>query len=167
MSSIKKLKVINILKIILFNILFSSAYAAKHSADIGVSASVVPSCSVALSSLDFGDYILENTLPGTTILSITCTNGTPYTISIDKGMGIGATLTNRLLTRSGSSETLQYNLYQDALHTIVWGDNTGERVLNEVGTGSVKTFTLYGFIQANQKAPAGNYYDSLTVTVTY
>jgi spore coat protein U-like protein len=73
---------------------------------------------------------------------------------------------------SFSSNQLQYNLFTDALHTIIWGDGSSgtssvsdSYILNLLST--TRNYTVYGQIPASQNVAVGAYTDSIIATVTF
>jgi len=86
-----------------------------------------------------------------------------YEISIDTGNS--GTFTPRQLMHS-SGATLNYNLYTDLQRTQILGDGT---VGTTTVSGSCLTLciplTVYGRIPINQWGPAGEYSDTVTVTL--
>jgi len=122
---------------------------------------------------------LSAVIDSTSNLSVLCTNTTPYSVSL--GAGANGTILQRQL-KSGSV-AVNYNLYADAVHSIIWGDgatagsvvglngsaiNTGSTVgTGGVGTGNPQTLTVYGEV-ATQAAPApGTYTDNIAVVVNF
>jgi spore coat protein U-like protein len=58
-------------------------------------------------------------------------------------------------------------LYSDALRTLNWG-NTSASWVSGTGTGAAQTLTVYGLIPLQTTpAPATDYADTVTITVTY
>jgi spore coat protein U-like protein len=113
----------------------------------------------------FGNYDVFATAATTTTgkVRVNCVSGANYTISLSAGAG---TFASRVMTGSGSR--LDYNLFTDTQHLTVWGDGTsGSVTVSGTGTGSNTTYTVYGLIPAQQNVTAGNYSDTITVTVTY
>ncbi|MET0545570.1 MAG: spore coat U domain-containing protein [Caulobacterales bacterium] len=131
-----------------------------------VTASVAASCSVDAHDLAFGAYnpFSGTDLPGATTIDVTCTNGTTYVVSIDAGGGSGATVATRKMT---AVSTLNYSLYRDASHTLVWGITSGANTVAGTGSGALQTLNVYGLVPAGQAVPAGSYVDNVLVTVTY
>ncbi|MDX2236267.1 MAG: spore coat U domain-containing protein [Hyphomonadaceae bacterium] len=144
-----------------------SAHAATASDTMTVTATVVQSCQVVANDLSFGAYnpIATTDLDATTTLDVTCTSGTGYIVSMDAGVGSGATIATRKMTSSGN--TLNYSLYRNAARTQVWGQTSGTDTVSGTGTGAVQSLTVYGRAPAAQAAPPGSYSDTVTVTVTY
>lgn len=134
-----------------------------------VSATVTPACHIVASPLDFGsfDATTGNAVAAPGSVSVTCTKDTAYTVGADAGSGSGATFAARQMPSNGN--LLQYSLFTDASHTSVWGDGTSSsNALSGNGSGSSDTVNFYGQIAAGQTtAPAGDYSDTVTVTVSY
>lgn len=145
----------------------ASAWAGTDTASMAVSATVVASCDVSANAMAFGSYdpVSSTPLDSSTTLSVICTNGTGYEVSMNAGSGSGATIAARRMT--GSSATLNYSLYRDSNRTNVWGATTGSNVVTGTGSGAAQSLNVYGRVPVNQTAPAGAYSDTVTVTVTW
>ena len=131
---------------------------------MAVSATVQDSCIVSASPLAFGTYS-GTAVAAQTNISVTCTNSISYVVSLDGGTTSGGTPTARLMTNG--TVTLAYNLFQNLSHATVWGNTSGTNTEAGTGTGSAQSITVYGLIAAGQYPAAGNYGDTITVTVTY
>ena len=79
----------------------------------------------------------------TSTTTVTCTNTTPYNVGFNAGTAPGATVTTRKMTGPGGA-LLAYALYQDAAHTINWGNTIGTDTETGTGNGSGQTLTVYG-----------------------
>jgi spore coat protein U-like protein len=67
-----------------------------------------------------------------------------------------------------SSAQLNYNLYSDAGFSANWGNTPGTDTVAGTGIGSAQALIVYGVIPAGQTSvAAGNYSDTLIVTLTY
>lgn len=145
----------------------SALNAATATTTFSVTATVLQVCAVSASTLAFGNYDPTSATPtdGTTTVSVTCTNGTAYTIGLNAGTGSGATVASRKMT--ASSNLLNYTLYQDNLRATVWGNTVSTDTVAGTGSGAAIPHTVYGRIPAQQTAPTGSYSDTVTVTVTY
>lgn len=137
---------------------------------LNVSANVASNCLVTAASLDFADYDGSAPVDGSADLSVRCSNGTLYTISL--GDGANGTIAQRML-KSGTDE-LEYNLFTSAARDTIWGETAGVDTVGGTGQGmsstKANTHTVYGTIAntaANQDAPTGLYTDSVAVTVAY
>jgi len=131
-------------------------------------------CSVSSSGLSFGEYdvlsLHENYSIGN--LSVSCTGlsetaSVAYEIQLGRGSG---TYGSRTLTSGGN--VLAYNVYTQANHLFIWGDGSfGTAVLNDsygLGLSTVSNnYPIYGRIPAGQNVSAGNYSDTLIMTINY
>lgn len=148
-------------------VLAGAAYADDDTDTFTVGATVLATCDVTANDLAFGNYdpIAASNLDGATTLSITCTNGTAYNVSLNLGVGAGATTATRYMVNGAN--TLGYTLYRNSLRTQLWGETIGSNTLSGVGTGSAATIDVYGRVPMQQAAPGGDYEDTITVTVTW
>ena len=147
----------------------TSASAGTATAPLNVSATVTANCTITTTPLAFGNV---NTLSGSNVdgtggLSISCTNGTAWAASAGVGAGSGATYGSRRMT--AGTDLLDYNIYTDSGRTTVWGDDSGATdLIGGTGTGLAQSVTVYGRVGLGQTSvPAGNYTDTVSVTVTY
>lgn len=115
----------------------------------------------------FGNYTATNASAATSTatISVTCTIGTTYAVSLDAGTTSGATTASRKMTFSGT--TINYALYQDSGHSQNWGNNSGVDTEAGTGNGSAQNLTVYGLLAAGQYSGPGAYTDTVTVTVSY
>ena len=60
-----------------------------------------------------------------------------------------------------------YNIYTDAPGGTVWGNTLNSDTLESTGTGVEQSFTVHGRVPAQATPAAGDYADTVTVTVTY
>jgi spore coat protein U domain-containing protein, fimbrial subunit CupE1/2/3/6 len=122
-------------------------------------------CKVSTSGLNFGSYNVFNTVSDdiTATITLKCTTGAPYSISLSSGSG---TYASRTMTNA--AKKLLYNLYVDATHLTIWGDgSSGTGIFSGTGSGVNVGITIYGRVPARQNASVGSYTDSVTVTVTF
>ncbi|QOF77501.1 spore coat protein U domain-containing protein [Variovorax sp. 38R] len=147
-----------------------SAQAASATTTFQVTATVLKACLMSTpATLAFGPYdpASATALAGTTSLNVTCTFGTPYSIGLSAG---GGTVTNRLMTSTlaaAGNNTLNYGLFKDSAHLNNWDDSIAGT--GYVGNGVIQPQTIYGLIPTAQyaAAPATDYSDTITVTLTY
>jgi spore coat protein U-like protein len=142
-----------------------TASAATGTASLGVTATVVASCSVTGSSVAFGNYT-SSQLDQSTNVAVLCTTGTTYTVGLDAGVGSGASTSVRKMTGPGGA-TLSYQLSRDVAHATNWGNAVGTDTSAGIGTGLSQNVTVYGRIPSGQLPGAGSYTDTVTVTLTY
>jgi spore coat protein U-like protein len=146
------------------------AFATNATSSLDVSASVTANCTVSTAAVAFGDVDVTSgqAVQGTGSVSVTCTNGTPWTAVADAGAGTGADLSTRKM--ASGANLLNYSLFTDSARTQVWGDGVSgaTATLSDTGTGTAQTKTVYGVIPAGQTGiPAGDYADTVQVTVAY
>jgi spore coat protein U-like protein len=146
-----------------------NAYAATATGVMTVTATVASTCIVSTSTLAFGSSssaaIQAGNVDATGSVSVNCTTGSAYTIALDKGAGVGATLPIRKMT-SGAN-TLNYTVYTDATRATIWGDGTASSTVPGTGTGAAQLISAYGRIFSAQTVPAAAYTDTINVTVSY
>jgi spore coat protein U-like protein len=132
-----------------------------------VSADVTTSCMISVSNMDFGliNTAIITPIDQTSIIEVSCTNASPYTISIDSGlnpMGAGP-MARRMVN---GTNLLAYGLYHNLSRTSDWGIMPAT-VAAGTGTGRPQALTVYGRIFGNQSTSIGSYSDSVIVTVSY
>ncbi len=142
----------------------NTSSGATSTSTFQVTATVASSCTVAATTLAFGNYTLAQ-LDGSSTITATCTNGTAYTIGLDAGTFAGATTSTRRMT-GPSASGLSYSLFSDSGRTTNWGNVTGSWV-SGTGSGAAQVLSVYGRIPASQTASIGSYADTITVTVTF
>jgi spore coat protein U-like protein len=133
-----------------------------------VTATVLKTCAVTTLDLEFSDYDFtsESAVGGSTTLSVLCTTGTSFQVGLNAGSTSGSTVTSRAMT--DGSNTLDYGLYQDASFTTNWGNTPGTDTPAAVVAGTTASdLAIYGRVPAGQNVPAGDYSDTIQVTVTY
>lgn len=133
-------------------------------------ARAAPVCTVnASSAIAFGVYdpLSATPLDATGTIVYECPPG--QVVRIDLATGSSGTFTYRTM-KSGAS-VLRYNLYLDALRTIVWGNGTsgtqsGPRETAR-GSGTQTTAYVFGRVPPLQDAEIGAYADLVIVTVNF
>lgn len=129
-----------------------------------VQANLPTNCNVSTGIMDFGSKgVLAANTDAQTNLSVTCTSGGAYTISLGNG-GIGTSPTNRKMTKG--SESVTYGLYTNTGRTTPWGTAAGATVAG-TGSGAAQSYTVYGRVPPQATPSAGVYNDTVVVTVTY
>lgn len=125
-------------------------------------AAFAASCTVKATGVSFGNYTTAiRKVAGT--VTVTCTLNSSYSISLNQGLGPGATVTSRSMT-SGAS-VLGYGLYTDAARSVNWGDSAGTNWVTGTGTGKAQKYNVYGEIPANEFSNVATYSDTITVYV--
>ena len=139
-------------------------------------------CGVSVGSpLNFGIYDTINALPGSTVITVSCTRSTgqaevvPITIALSSGPGSYAARQMNLIS---GPELMLYNLYTTLARTQVWGDGTaGTAVVTNTinlpgppgNPPQTSTYTIFGLIGGNQNLRAGTYQtlSGIIITLTF
>lgn len=122
-------------------------------------------CTVTATNFQFGviDPLIAMTTTSTSTITVNCPAPTSYAIALSQGAG---TFAERLMM-SGTN-TLSYNLYADAAHTVIWGDGTaGTSTVNGSASTAGTTHTVYGRAPHQPTAVPGGYADSIVVTLSF
>ena len=144
--------------------------AATATTTMGVTATVLSTCVAVATPVSFGNYSLVS-LDASGLVTVTCTPDVlSYNVGMNAGTGSGATTSARKMTSLSSTDTLSYSLYRDAGRTQNWGEAAGDMQPSSAATttvGTIKTFSVFGRLTANQTATLGAYLDTVQVTVNY
>lgn len=154
---------------------FKFAVLCAASAVAAGQASAV-TCSVTPLGIQFGAYEpfgVADTVAASSV-TVTCTGLVGLFVSYELSLSAGGSgsVFDRTMTHGGaSSDTLDYQIYTNALRTIVWGDGVSGATISGgyllVVGGSVAVEPYYGTIPAGQVVTNGSYSDELVVTVTF
>ena len=151
----------------------SARAASPQTANLAVSATIGSNCTITTIAVGFPAYdpiVAHASSPDTSTsgsVTITCTKGAATTI----GLGLGSYASASQMRMSDGSSTpnyLNYALYQDNGHSIVWG-NSGTALLTPpvAPDKTARVFPVYGSIPAAQDLPAGTYNDTVLATVNF
>jgi spore coat protein U-like protein len=143
--------------------------AATATTTFNVQITITNACTiVSATNLNFGSVgvITAAGVASTSTITVQCTTSAPYTLGLSAGIGSGATIATRLMT-SAATNTVQYSLFQDVAHSIVWGTTIGTNTVAGVGSGASQAVTVYGFVPSQSTPAAAVYNDTVTLTVTY
>jgi spore coat protein U-like protein len=139
--------------------------AATVTGSLGVSATVVSSCTVTGGTLDFGTYANAQTADLNTVATFGYSNCSAGRLHFELSGGTyGSTSARR--AGNGAGAFLNYGLFKDAARTQNFGEGaSGHSVtLATSGSGSV---SVYGSVPGRQTVPAGAYTDLVTITLTF
>lgn len=151
-----------------------SAFATAVTANLAVSATVNPGCSISTNPVAFGTYAPLSTHASTPAnasgtVNVQCTLGTVAVVTLGQGSSANTGSTDssplRRLT-DGASHYLSYALYSDATHLVPWA-NTALTGVAHVGLGTSLGVTVYGVLAAGQVVPSGGYTDTVVATITF
>lgn len=141
-----------------------------------------PNVNVSATTVSFGNYDVMNTgaTQGTGSITVNSSCGFGFgTVTVSYTIALNAGNRGSFTPRSMTSGTsvLQYNLYTTPTLATIWGDGTsGTQIVADKTSANCGFFgscsgattdTLYGNLPAMQNVAAGNYTDSITVTVTF
>jgi len=145
------------------------AFAQTATANLSISATVLGTCSISTTAVNFGTYdpVVANAataLDSTGSVVVTCTKGAGTRIDLDLGAHTSGT-TRRML---GAPDFLTYELYQDSGRTLVWGSGViaGQTITPALNTAP-RTFTVFGRVAAGQNVGAASYTDTVVATINF
>lgn len=145
----------------------AGAHAGTAATTMPVTMTITAGCTVTATSVAFGTQsTLGAATPATGTLGVTCTNTTPYTVSLDAGAGTGATTTVRKMTGPAAA-ILNYGLYRDAAGTLNFGNTIGTDTAAGIGNGNSQPITVYGRVPTQTSPAPGSYADTVNVTITF
>lgn len=110
---------------------------------------------------------IDSVVTQTSQIDVTCTNTSPYEIALDEGTTAGGSIATRKMT--DGTQTIDYNLCQDAGCVANWGETTGigGDTVVATGNGANQPHTVYGQVPVQTTPDPGIYTDTVTVTVTF
>jgi spore coat protein U-like protein len=171
MRAAKRHRLVLVLMVALFAALSAYADGARQaSANLAVSAVVVPNCRLSVTPLSFGSYDPlaannQTSLDATATVVITCTRDSRASVDMDQGHNAPVGAQSRFLTLG--SDRLSYDLFRDAARTQLWGSGADSLAVVAQGIRSPVSMTVYGRIPPGQEVAAGTYNDVVTATVDF
>jgi len=142
------------------------------SKDMQVTLTVLKACTLSTNPLKFANaYSNAGAQEANTTATVTCTKDTGYYLTASSAnsynmMGSTAVGSTGKSTSSSIAYTLAATMDGDTTRQDL---TTASTDVASTGTGSAQTVTLYGDVTASalQNAPAGDYSDTVTLTVNY
>jgi len=129
-------------------------------------AQVAPECLVTAGNLDFGTVgVLNGNIDSSSQIDVTCTRDTAYDLELNYGLYGTAPGGRRM--QDGAANEVQYELYQDAARSNVWGEAADGADQVGAGGGGTQNYTVFGRVPPQTTPPPGAYSDTVVVTVTY
>jgi spore coat protein U-like protein len=148
-----------------------SAFAANSAEfDLGVSATVVKSCSISTSPVTFSNYdpLQSTTDDGTGgYVTVTCSKGSGTSVALDYGANTSGSGSTQPRMKNGTANYLNYKLYSDTLHQTLWSGTSVALTPASADTPTAQTLYVYGQIPATQNVPPGVYSDTVQATVNF
>lgn len=149
------------------------ADAGTSTSNLGVTATVVSSCSITAGTVAFPNY---DTVTGTQIdgqgtVTVSCSKGAITTITLGQGANANTGSTDvlplRRMKNTSTTDMLSYSLYSDATRLLTWGNTalTGKAYIPASATPT--DINVYGRITALQDVPAGSYADTVVATISF
>ena len=117
---------------------------------------------ISASDLNFGQMNdLSRAVTSSTTVALSCPLNTSWKVNLDQGMNYDGA-TRRM--RKGA-DYIAYELYRDAQYSQLWNNSGASQGTGNNGT---QTINIYGKAGPSSTAvPAGEYQDTITVTLTY
>ena len=160
----------------------STAAAQQIQGNLGIQLEIVDGCTVGSGTgggtdwgeIDFGshtdlitsDIDADSTGTSTANIEVICTNGLAYEVGLNDGLN--ASSGQRNVLDSVSTDTVPYDLYQNAGRSVVWGDIGSGDEYSASGDGTAQTLVVYGQIPQQASTPSsGTYSDTVQVTVSW
>ena len=145
--------------------------ATPATATMNVTLSVTAGCTVSAPDLTFGSFQGSQTAAppnASSMLSVTCTNGTPYTVAFASPNDLDATGVNKKMIGAAlATNTLAYEIVNASAPTTVYGSDTAHQI-SATGTGAAQTTAIAAMLTDwSAFKPIDSYSDVVTVSVAY
>jgi spore coat protein U-like protein len=157
----------------------TGCFGPIRTASIALALALLPwtsavACTVSsVGSVAFGNYdvfALTSTAGAGSFSVGNCSKNAQNTRSYTAALSTGTSGSFASRSMKSGASVLTYNLYTTLQHATVWGDGTGSTATisnNPASLSTITTHTIYGLIPAGQDVPAGNYSDTITITVSF
>lgn len=140
--------------------------ASAISSNLVVTATEPIQCFIQTNPINLGDFSATGNY-GTGAISVNCTKGTAYDVTLDAGTHYLGSI--RHLGSTGAAQ-IAYSLYKDASYTQEWGDlgifDTYPAGSPVSGTGG-DNYLVFAKTVPGANPSAGTYTDTVVVTVSY
>ena len=140
-----------------------ASQSSNQSNSLNVTSNYENSCNlISASDLNFGQINdLSQAVTSSTTVALSCPLNTSWKVNLDQGMNYDGA-TRRM--RKGA-DYIAYELYRDAQYSQLWNNSGASQGTGNNGT---QTINIYGKAGPSLTAvPAGEYQDTITVTLTY
>ena len=132
-------------------------------------------CNVSTTVMNFGSAstTISSNIDSTATITAQCSNTTPYSISLDNGTNVSGS--QRRIRLGATGNYINYSLYTDAARSVSWLATTtttsctggASTCALGTGTGANQNVTVYGRVPPQTAPAAGNFSDTVLITVTY
>lgn len=138
--------------------------AGTATGTVDVSLNVSSACSVTAQPLDFGSTSAFTTaIDVSSATTVKCTPTAAYSVFVSYGNNAGGGTQRKLLSTT-TTATVNYDIYSDSTRLVAWSPTVGR---TGIGNGLEQDMTLYGRVPTQTAVAAGDYKDTVTVTVNY
>ncbi|ATM96062.1 sigma-fimbriae subunit [Yersinia frederiksenii] len=162
----------------------ASSYGDTLSRPFAVKATILPGCILGSGTADsssFGTLNFGNVSSLSTAINVASSqnagsiiiqcSGTPsLSLALNSGANTSGNIASgRRLLNSATGEYLFYQIFQDSARSVVWGNGSNGGSAQVITANStLQQVILYAQLFASSTLPtAGNYTDTLLVTITY
>ena len=140
--------------------------SASFATNFDVITTVDEACTIGASDMDFGTYetTADSPTQKTSTITLTCTSGTTGTVLISQGGTLLSDSNEAAPMRQMAigSDTLRYSLSHE-----LGGAEWGNTIASGKGFSGSSNITVYGEIEAGLAVVAGDYEDTVTVSIEY
>jgi spore coat protein U-like protein len=145
------------------------ALAGQATNTLPVAVTVATGCTLQTRPLMFDatGIVGSNPIDATTTITVKCTPNTNYDVDIDTGLHANGNSANRRMFSASTNSYVSYDVYRDSPRNKVWGRGGNRNVTGNSGTGAPLDIMLYGRVKNTGKIAAGDYLDTLTVTLNF
>lgn len=135
------------------------------SVSLSATATIPTNCLISATPMTFpSQVIFASDLSAQSAVTVSCTTGSPYWVSLDNGMNA---LSGQRRMKSGTY-FINYELYRDAGLSLRWGATKDVDTVSGAGVYSGTTLNVYGFApKPSALPPPGTYSDTITATVNF
>jgi spore coat protein U-like protein len=147
----------------------SPAFAGQATNTLPVRVQVYTGCSLVTRPLTFDatGIVGTNPIDATTTITVRCTPNTDFDVDIDTGLYANGASANRRMFSASTNSYVSYDVFRDSPRSNVWGRGKTRNVAGNSGSGAPLDIVLYGRVQNTGKIVAGDYKDTLLVTLNF
>lgn len=144
------------------------ALAGKATNTLPVDLTVAPGCSLQTHPLMFvaSNALIDLDIDATAILTVKCTPNTPFSVDIDDGLHPKGNNKRRMFS-AASNRFIDYNVFVDTQRSNIWGKGATKNVKGNSGSGAPIDIPIYGRVPSAILITAGDYKDTLVVTLNF
>lgn len=140
----------------------ASSAAVGQTANLEVMATVEASCRLRGATLNFGIYRGEEPARAQATIGYNCPADLAVRLSLSGGQQPQSG--GRAMLRDRGGDLLVYDLYQNPARNQLWGEQGNALTVSPTVDGDASV-EVYGQIGAGQVVPAGNYRDTVVITL--